>query len=160
MMRRIQREIVGIALGLLMFGGVLFVYQWVVPVTAWMAGIPTDRNANDVTLRVSGYKLRDCDLVGGSFVGWYINEFGEWAEARGPVEFPDDASPGNSRPSSWWTRQDFGLFKLNGITPETVKVRVTVRHICDGDEEARRTVNGPWKIPPFEVIAETGAARG
>ena len=179
MMRRVQREIVGIALGLLMFGGVLALYQWAFPVTAFMSGLPVERNRTDVTLRVTGYKIRDCKLVSGSFVGWYINENGEWQEASGAVEFPKDASPENSRPSSWFSKQNFGLFKLNGISPQTELVRVTLRHICDGDDVVtlagdetmpeefkkivvggRLTINGPWKIPPFEVIAEAGAARG
>ena len=146
---RLKNELIGAVVGFLLFLVLHALYQVHVPVATFVDASVVHRAKGSVTLSVSGYKIHDCKLVGGSFVGWYINQAGEWAEARGPVQFPDDASIDSTRPASIFTRQHFGLLRITGIPPYTVMVRITVNHLCDGDEQPRLTTMGPWRIPVF-----------
>lgn len=93
------------------------------------------------TADVYGWKIRDCSIVAGSFVGWY-KILGDWHET--PLSFPDDTSPDSTRPSGL-SRQSFGLFQWEKVPIGSNRVRVTLQHDCDGS--VRTTVAGNWSLP-------------
>lgn len=110
-----------------------------IPVTALMRGEAIERTETRVTLRVTGRKVRDCQVVGGTFVGWSQGPDGVWHE--GSISFPNDATPDSSRPTG---RQSFGLFRWDGVVPGAERVKATVTHNCDG--HLRITTVGPFTI--------------
>lgn len=108
-----------------------------VPVTAFMRAEPVERTATEYTARVTGRKLRECIVVGGTFVGWARG--GDlWKEV--PLEFINDATPDDSRPAG---RQDFGLWRWQ-TPPNATRVKATVQHNCAGS--VRITTVGPFNL--------------
>lgn len=95
---------------------------------------------NHVTaVEVAGYKVRDCQTVKGSFVGWvYFDEM--WHET--PFEFVNDPSPDSSEPATF-DKQSFGSWRWH--TPPQIGelVKMTMQHSCKG-------VIQTTSIGPFE----------
>lgn len=144
--RVIKDQVIGFIIGLTLFSVLLFAFKANAPVVIFMEAKAYSRTDQAITVRVSGFKVRKCSLVKDSFVGWYRDSDGLWTEASGVVEFPNDSSKNNSRPAGLFERQNFGLFKLNGVPKYSKTIRVTANHICDGDEAPRVTVVGPWAV--------------
>ena len=144
--RVISEQTVGAVIGFILFGLLVLLFKVHAPVTKLMEAELVSRSPRSVTVQVSGYKIRNCKLISDSFVGWYKNEAGEWTEAVGRVGFPNDETKNSTRPAGIFDRQNFGLFKLNGVPKDASTIRVTVNHLCEGDSIPRVTVNGPWKI--------------
>lgn len=144
--RVIKDQVIGFIIGLTLFSVLLFAFKANAPVVLFMKAEAYSRTDHAITVKVSGFKVRKCSLVKDSFVGWYGDTDGLWTEASGAVEFPNDSSKNNSRPAGLFERQNFGLFKLNGVPRHAKTIRVTANHICDGDEAPRVTVVGPWEV--------------
>lgn len=144
--RVIKDQVIGFIIGLTLFSVLLFAFKANAPVVLFMEAKAYSRTDQAITVKVSGFKVRKCSLVKDSFVGWYRDSNDLWTEASGVVEFPNDSSKNNSRPAGLFERQNFGLFKLNGVPKYSKTIRVTANHICDGDEAPRVTVVGPWAV--------------
>jgi len=109
------------------------------PVTLGMQAVPVAYDGETFTARVEGYKVKNCFVVAGSFIGW--QKIGRvWSETA--ISFPDDQSPNSSNPGQW-EKQSFGLFKWQ-IDPRASEVKVTLTHRC-GDGLSITTV-GPFEI--------------
>ena len=115
------------------------------PVTMMMDAVPVSYVSGDYTVRVTGYKVKECLTIPGTFVGWY-KDGGIWHEA--PFSFPNDLTPNDAKPKSY-SPVSFGLFKWDGVPASADTVKMTVVHNCDGHPEM--TTVGPW---PIERIAE------
>ncbi len=145
----IRKNVSGATIGALMFAGLLWVCYTKIPVVMLMSGTVVERLEASAIVRVKGRKIRDCKLVPGTWVGFYQNKAGEFAEALGEVTHPGDKSKDSSRAAGWWERKDFGLFKVDGIPAYADSVKVTVQHLCDGDDIPRVTDNGAWYVGPY-----------
>ena len=67
-----------------------------IPITLFMSVQNWKGTRSYITAEVTGYKIRDCQVVRDSYVGWVYS--GEtWYEI--PFEFVDDDSPNSSKPS-------------------------------------------------------------
>ncbi len=119
--------------------GAVNAVESMLPVVALMKSDPVSRTQNYYTSHVTGYKIKECIPVPGTFVGWR-NAGGVWVE--GSVEFLDDMTPDSAKPKSY-NRTDFGLWRWS-VTDDTEKVKVTVIHICNGHPEI--TTVGPFTI--------------
>lgn len=100
------------------------------PVVAFMKIEDVQRTDETITGRVIGRKIKNCPIVGNSFVGWQ-KRAGIWEEVSG-FEFLNDASPNSSKPSSI-ANQSFGLWRWHGIAEDATAVRLTLLHNCGGD---------------------------
>lgn len=110
------------------------------PVTMGMDAQLVSYDAGEYTVRVTGYKVKSCTVVPGTFVGWYRSG-GTWYEA--PISFPDDMTPNSSNPKGY-DPVSFGLFRWSDLPSDASDVKMTVVHNCDGALEI--TTVGPWKI--------------
>ncbi|WP_147127828.1 hypothetical protein [Shimia ponticola] len=119
---------------------VVDVAESLVPVVWRMKAEAVSYEAGTYTARVSGYKLKDCLVVPGSFIGWY-RDAAEWREV--PIAFPDDASPDSSNPAGW-SPQSFGLFEWSDVPEAARKVKATLVHNCDGHLTV--TTVGPFRL--------------
>lgn len=97
----------------------------------------------EVRAVLSGHKIRGCELVAGSFVGWYLAPWG-WQEV--PFEWLADTSPDSTRPRSLFERQRFGPALWREVPAAAREVRVTAQHNC-GSEPPVVTVLGPYILP-------------
>lgn len=144
--RKIIEHTIGASIGIVLFAFLLSVFRYNAPVVALMKAELVARSPQSITVSVTGYKIRSCELVSESFVGWYKNKQGAWAEANGRVSFPNDTSKNSNRPAGVFSQQNFGLFKLNGVPEYSRKIRVTANHLCESDDAPRVTVIGPWNV--------------
>lgn len=110
------------------------------PVTMGMSAEYVSYDGGEYTARVTGYKVKSCTVVKGSFVGWYKSG-GTWYES--PISFPDDMTPNSSNPKSY-APVSFGLFRWSDLPSNASDVKMTVVHNCEGALEI--TTVGPWKI--------------
>ncbi len=140
-MIRKARKIQDYAIVVLLLVIVVFFAQLYLPVTFLMKAEQVSRVESAVTMRVSGYKLRDCEVVKGSPVGWYVIG-GEPIETS--FEFVDDLTPDSSKPKSLFERQSFGLWKWEGLPEFADEVRLTIKHTCGSETKTR--IVGTWPI--------------
>lgn len=98
------------------------------PVVAGMSAVTESRVQNTYSARVQGYKIKDCLVVGGSFVGWQ-KVSSTWLET--PFAFVDDATPNDSKPRAF-DKQDFGVWRWDDIQEDAEQVRLSMQHNCDG----------------------------
>ena len=119
----------------------IFFVQLYLPVTFLMKAEQVSKTESTVTMRVSGYKLRDCEVVKNSSVGWYLVG-GVPIETR--FEFVDDLTPYSSKPKSLFERQSFGLWKWEGLPEFADEVRLTIKHTCGSETKTR--IVGTWPI--------------
>lgn len=110
------------------------------PVVVFMTAQNVAFEAGSVTAEVFGRKLRNCEVVKGSVIGWY-ERGGVWFEIE-DFEFLQDRTPDSTRPTG---RQSFGVWRWGGIHPDATAVRMTMEHLC-GDT-LRVTTNGPFRLP-------------
>lgn len=96
-----------------------------------------------VAAELSAIKIRGCNVVAGSFVGWDYGPKG-WAETG--FEWVGDLSPDSTKPRSWW-RVQLGPALWWHAREDATKVRLTVQHSCGG-RAPFVTVLGPYDIPP------------
>lgn len=110
-----------------------------VPVTVFMKAERWESTRSNITAEVIGYKIRDCLVVRGSYVGW-VYSGNVWREI--PFEFVNDETPNSSKPSTM-DRQSFGLWQW-GTQPRDGKlVKMTMQHNCNGSIQTT-------SIGPFE----------
>lgn len=112
------------------------------PVVIGMRAVSMDHSGTTIDVRVTGWKIRSCDVVRGSAVGWF-RENKIWHEA--PFEFADDLSPDSTRPIGY-LRQHFGVWRWSNIPAGARKVRLTLQHDCNG--KIRTTIAGVFDITP------------
>lgn len=119
----------------------LFVYFVYInlPVTAFMKVTVVTVEKGRVVLHVTGRKLRDCDLVPHSKVGWYMLA-GIPIETE--FEFLKDTTPESTRPAAWMEVQDFGHWEWKGVPLTSTEVRLTARHKCSTGIKTR--IIGTW----------------
>ena len=119
-----------------------------IPVVIGMSGSMVDRGSNYVTMEVTGYKIRDCELEVDKFAGFYHDGSGGGTREAGAVYFPYDRIPGNSRPRGLLTNYNFGLFTIQGIPEEAIDVSVSSEHLCtiDGVVVRVTSTSGDWDI--------------
>lgn len=98
------------------------------PVVATMDLQNVTRSAGVVSGDVTGRKIKQCTVVGGSFLGWQ-KLHGVWSEV--PFAFVDDPSPNSTRPNSW-ARQSFDIWQWSGVSDEAQAVKLSLLHNCDG----------------------------
>lgn len=98
------------------------------PVVARMEAVTEERVSEAYVARVQGYKIKDCLVVGGSFVGWQLVN-STWTET--PFAFVDDATPNDSKPRAF-DKQDFGVWKWSDVDPDAEEVRLSLQHNCNG----------------------------
>lgn len=113
-----------------------------VPVVGFMKASYISAEGGVVTARVTGVKIRGCDYIKGSSIGWYKGPFGVWHETD--FTYVGDLSPDSNRASGWF-RQNFGLWQWSGIPSEYQKLRVTTQHDCGG--KIRTTIAGTFNAP-------------
>lgn len=118
-----------------------FLWNANAPVVFGMNAKFVEAASGAATAKVSGWKIRDCLVVEGSFVGWYKSQ-GVWHETE--FSFPNDTSPDSSKPMGF-ARINFGLFRWDGLPESANKVRLTNQHFCGG--KVFTTVSGPWELP-------------
>lgn len=133
---KLAAPITGTALAL---AGVSFAEN-MLPVTLAMNATPVSMSGGSYTVDVTGYKVKACTVVPGTFTGWYRSG-GVWHETA--LTFPEDETPDSSKPKSY-DPVAFGLFRWSGLPLSATHVKVTVIHNCDGALSI--TTNGPWKI--------------
>lgn len=119
-----------------------------IPVTIAMTGTLVERTDNRVTMEVTGYKIRDCQLIPDGFAGYYHTGDGRGVREAGVVTFPYDRIDGNSRPVGFFNKYNFGLFSVNGVPIEAIDVFVSSEHWCmdDGVPVKVVSVSGNWDI--------------
>ena len=110
------------------------------PVTMGMKAEYVSFAQGDYTVRVTGYKVKGCTVVPGTFTGWYKSG-GMWNETG--ILFPNDETPNSSKPKAY-DPVEFGLFQWPGIPGSATHVKMTVVHNCDGHLEI--TTVGPWEV--------------
>jgi hypothetical protein len=110
-----------------------------IPITFLMSVNEWKSTRSHITAEVMGYKVRDCQVVKGSFVGWVYS--GEaWREI--PFEFVNDSSPNSSKPATF-DKQSFGSWRWHTQPRDGKSVKMTMQHSCNG---AIQTTS----IGPFE----------
>lgn len=102
------------------------IWQSVIPVVIFMKGEIVSDEGGEVSFSVIGYKLRKCDLVRGSSVGWYLID-GAWNET--PFQYINDPTPESTRATSYY-KQHFGIWRWYGVPDDATSVRLTVQHNC------------------------------
>ncbi len=98
------------------------------PVVARMEAVTEARVFETYVARVEGYKIKDCLVVGDSYVGWQLVN-NTWTET--PFAFVDDSTPNDSKPRAL-EKQDFGVWKWSDVDPDADQVRLSLQHNCDG----------------------------
>ncbi len=110
-----------------------------IPITLFMSVERWESTRSHITAEIIGYKIRDCQIVRGSYVGWVYS--GEaWREI--PFEFINDTSPDSSGPATI-DRQSFGLWRWHTQPRNGKEVKMTMQHNCDGSIQT--TSIGPFK---------------
>ncbi len=136
-----RREV--IAMALLFVGGAFLATVYgvkLVPVVIQMEAKHSTVNESSVIMRVYGRKVRNCkylDAVG------YVRRSGhsEYEEAA-IFDYPDDTSPGNSKPRG---KFDFGWWRWVALGAEDIEQVMTVStHTC-GDSIVSTKI-GPFKV--------------
>lgn len=85
-----------------------------------------------ITASVVGFKIKDCPIVTGSWVGWvYLND--AWREV--PFRFVDDFTPEDSNPPST-DRQEFGFWEWSTPSVGGTLLKMTAQHVCNGKVKA------------------------
>lgn len=115
------------------------VHLWTVfaPVTVFFKASDWHIEPSGITSTLTGYKIRNCQVVRGSAVGWQQTGAG-WTET--PFTFISDSSPDSTRPAEL-KRQSFGTWRWT-TTSIDHPVRLTVQHECNG--VVRTTIIGPF----------------
>lgn len=120
--------------------GAFFVWQYQVPVSAFMTAHDWRVEPGSVRATITGWKIRSCEFVKNGEAG-YAKFNGQWEEVR--FAFERDPSPGSTRPLG---RQSFGVWAWSHDRIDTPsQVKITVKHICDGS--MRVTEQGPFEVP-------------
>jgi hypothetical protein len=117
-----------------------FVFYYL-PVTVLMRSDLIEKADDYIVMRISGYKIRGCDVVPNTAVGWSVTA-GYPEETK--FEFVHDLTPDSTRPFSYFDEQGFGLWKWSGLSESADSVRLTMRHNCGGIERTREI--GTWPI--------------
>lgn len=112
----------------------------IAPVTFGMDATDVRYDGGAYQAKIEGRKIQDCQVVPGSFIGWYYAD-GLWIETA--FRFIDDPSPNSSNPSGF-ERQSFGIWRWEDLPAEAVSVRMTLNHNCGGD--LRVTTVGPFEL--------------
>jgi len=98
-------------------------------------------------MKVSAYKLRDCEIVPNSQLGYVHSAGGLWEEAE--IRFIRDITPNSSKPRLF-QRQSFGTWEWSFYPNKLAKsVLVTVIHRCKYLSESnnlRLTRIGPMDV--------------
>lgn len=131
------------AIGTGMFMLCLLAWNAFVPVVALMEARPVSLVDRVYTARVSGYKIRGCDIVAGSSVGWQ-RVSGQWTKI--PFAFLNDKGGTEVTRPSEWEKQNFGLWQW-GLLNSVDDVRLTVQHNCKDGNDTFITVIGPFALP-------------
>lgn len=93
-----------------------------------------------IDLLMHGKKIRACNWLRTD--GYVQDATGRLHEAA--VEYPDDVSPGNTRPVG---TQSFGVWSMQAPTGvQPVGVQFIVRHSCGWMWETTTTVIGPFSV--------------
>lgn len=95
------------------------------PVTFLMSAVKWENTESHVTAEITGYKVRDCQVVKGSFVGWVYSDK-MWREV--PFEFVKGTSPDSSKPPTL-DKQSFGVWRWH-TPPQGESVKITMQHRC------------------------------
>lgn len=142
--KMILRQAIPAFLAMLLWLIIVAVFRAFFPVVIFME--PGVWKANHVTVqaKVTGYKIRDCEVVPKTFIGW-VQRGNSWTEV--PLTFPDDPSPDSTAPKSY-ERQSFGIWRWR-VDPKTANtIKVTLQHKCDG--KVRTTTVGPFHYVPVK----------
>lgn len=128
-----------------------------IPVTVGMRGQLVDRGENHATLEVNGYKIRDCDVIMDSFVGYYRDRDSVGLVEVQRVDFPYDRLPGNSRAPSTSRSYNFGLFRFSGLPSTAEGVYFSSKHSCDVDgvRVIVSSISSEWDVtkqPNHEIL--------
>lgn len=97
--------------------------------------------SGDVRASLGAWKVRGCQVVSGSFVGWARGPDG-WREVG--FAWIDDLSPDSSNPAGMFF-QTFGLAEWSGVSRSATSVRLTVLHSCGG-RAPFVSVMGPYRF--------------
>jgi hypothetical protein len=133
----IMKHLTSAFLGSMLFLVLLTVFDTFTPVTTFMQVREWRSDRSSITADVVGFKIRDCDVVPGSSVGWVKGS--EWYEV--PFEFVDDDTPDSSKPATS-AKQSFGLWRWVTRPVDGKLVKMTIQHKCDG--VVRTTTAGPF----------------
>ena len=109
----------------------------------WLAKGDTIKNAGGaVLLNVSAYKLRNCEIIPNSALGYVRSDGKLWEEAS--IKFIADKSPNSNRPRIL-QRQSFGVWEWTWehVDQTAKEVMVTVVHRCNN--KMRLTRIGPME---------------
>lgn len=133
--------ILGFILGAAMFA----VFHYSVPVLIGMEALNWDVGRNYVTADIIGYKVRDCNFIKGSSVG-YVSKGGSFYEV--PVTFADSTA---ASPTSIIYKINFGQWNWNLEDKDAavVSVMTTLKFECNGTIIYERA--GPFEIPKEKV---------
>lgn len=137
----ILRHITSAFFGSILFFTILTFGQNVIPTTIFMGVDYWERSHSYITGEIVGYKIRDCTIVKGSFVGWEKEGSDPWHEV--PFEFIEDTTPDSSAPFNF-ERQSFRLWRWHTAPRHGKLVKMTMQHNCGG--KVRTTSNGPFKF--------------
>lgn len=133
----ILRHVTSATMALILITLIIHLWSIFAPVVVFMKAGKWQAEGQSVSASITGYKLKSCNVVKGSSVGW-AKFNGEWSEV--PFAFIADDTPDSTRPAEF-SRQSFGRWSWT-LPVTTDQVRLTMQHECDG--EVRTTVIGPF----------------
>ena len=133
----IQRHLASASMAAFLLYMGLHLWTAFAPVTLFFKASDWHIKESGITADLTGYKIRNCEVVRGSAVGWQQTGAG-WTET--PFTFMHDSSPDSTRPAEL-RKQSFGTWRWT-TTSLDHPVRLTVQHECDG--VVRTSIIGPF----------------
>jgi len=142
--RRIKviNRIIHIIGGFILFWIVSWAWATHLPVTAFMENSGFTREGLVVQSKFTGYKIRECDRVVRSEVGWY-RAYGVWEETS--FKFIKDTSPNNTKPSGMW-KQGFGIWQWGYVPTVATELRLTMLFDCKDNTPPNLEIVGVWPL--------------